>query len=62
MGRIKTTAIKNIASKVYEDNKEKFSDNFENNKEIVNELLIIPSKKLRNIVAGYITTLKKREA
>jgi len=32
---------------------------FEGNKKIVNDLVNVKSKKLRNILAGYITRLKK---
>jgi small subunit ribosomal protein S17e len=61
LGRVKTSVIKNIASRIYEENKDKFTDDFNKNKEIVNTLLKIHSKRLRNILVGYITSLKKRE-
>jgi len=61
MGRIKTTMIKNIGEKLYREHKDEFTTDFEKNKEIVKKYVDIPSKKLRNIVAGYITRLKKRE-
>lgn len=38
---------------------EKFDTDFEKNKAMVTEAADIPSKKLRNIVAGYATRLKK---
>lgn len=59
MGRIKTSFIKKIAKELLEKNPEKFSTDFETNKKIVEELIDIKSKKIRNIVAGYITSLKK---
>jgi small subunit ribosomal protein S17e len=61
MGRIKTTMIKNIGEKLYKEHKDEFTTDFEKNKEIVKKYVGIPSKKLRNIVAGYITRLKKQE-
>ncbi|MCD6371317.1 MAG: 30S ribosomal protein S17e [Candidatus Aenigmarchaeota archaeon] len=61
MGRIRTKFVKNIAKKLYEEHKEKFTVDFEKNKEIVKQLLEINSKKLRNVIAGYITRLKIRE-
>ena len=39
------------------NNPEKFQANFEENKKAVMEIAEIPSKKLRNLVAGYITKL-----
>ena len=62
MGRIKTTMIKNIGEKLYREHKDEFTTDFEKNKEIVKKYVGIPSKKLRNILAGYITRLKRREA
>jgi small subunit ribosomal protein S17e len=62
MGRIKTTMIKNIGEKLYREHKNEFTTDFEKNKEIVKKYVGIPSKKLRNIVAGYVTRLKKMEA
>ena len=38
---------------------EKFDTDFEKNKLLVAEAADIPSKKLRNIIAGYATRLKK---
>lgn len=60
MGRIRTSFIKKVARELYEKHKEKFSDDFEKNKKIVEELAEIKSKKVRNVVAGYITKLMKR--
>jgi len=60
MGRIKTSFIKRIAKDLLEKNPEKFSSDFETNKRMVEELIDIKSKKIRNVVAGYITSLKKR--
>ncbi len=61
MGRIKTTFVKSIGKDLYEKYKDKFSDDFSKNKQIVDELIDIKSKKLRNIVAGYLTNLKSQE-
>lgn len=62
MGRVRTIMVKNIGEKLYKEHKEEFTTDFEKNKEIVKKYVDIPSKKLRNIVAGYITRLKKLEA
>jgi len=61
MGRIKTLLIKNIAKTIFEQHKEEFTKDFEKNKEIVKKYIDIKSKKIRNVVAGYITKLKKSE-
>jgi ribosomal protein S17E len=37
-----------------------FTGSFEKNREIVDKMIVADSKKLKNIIAGYITRLKKR--
>lgn len=61
MGNIKTTFVKRIGRKLFENNREKFTEDYSKNKEVVKELIDIKSKKLRNIIAGYITNLKRQE-
>ena len=61
MGRIKTSFIKHIAKDLFEKHSNKFTTDFEKNKEVVKQLVDIRSKRIRNIVAGYLTALKKRE-
>jgi len=55
MGRIKTALIKRIGMKIVNKHSDKLKDNFEENKKLVEELTDIESKKLRNIIAGYVT-------
>lgn len=62
MGRIKTSFIKNIGKDLFEKHSEKFSTDFDKNKLAVNGMVIFKSKKLRNVTAGYLTTLKKQQA
>ena len=59
MGRIKTALTKRITFEVYKKHKEQLKEDFQANKQIVAQLTDIPSKKLRNIVAGYLTRLVK---
>ncbi|MEM4267480.1 MAG: 30S ribosomal protein S17e [Candidatus Woesearchaeota archaeon] len=59
MGRIKTDLIKRITHKIMEKHGYKITDNFEKNKQIVGMLVDFPSKKIRNVVAGYATRLVK---
>ncbi len=61
MGNIKTSFVKKIGRQIYERHKETFTTDYSKNKEIIKQLLDIRSKKLRNIIAGYVTNLKKRE-
>jgi len=60
MGRIRTTLVKTVSEKILSKNKDKFSKNFEKNKKQVDNLAETNSKKLRNTIAGYITTLVKK--
>lgn len=55
MGRIRTGFVKRAAEKLFREHKDKFSSKFEENKFKVTEVADIPSKKLRNLIAGYIT-------
>ena len=59
MGRIKTQLVKRTTLQLIEENADKFKTDFDENKKIVEELANIPSKKLRNIIAGYATRLTK---
>ncbi len=61
MGRIKTSMIKNLGIKLLKKYPDKFAADFEHNKQVLKELEIFDSKKIRNKVAGYIVRLKKRE-
>lgn len=62
MGRIKTSFVKAVARELFEKHADKFTTDFSKNKEVVKQLVDIKSKRLRNVIAGYITTLKKRES
>jgi small subunit ribosomal protein S17e len=46
---------------VLKDNKSKFGINFDENKEVLNNISIITSKMLKNELAGYITKFIKNE-
>ena len=61
MGRIKTTLVKRTANTLVKKHPENFSENFHENKKTVEEFAEIPSKKLRNTIAGYITRITRRE-
>jgi len=59
MGRIKSTFVKSSAQKIYNKGAEEFTEDFEANKSIIEKYAVVPSKKLRNTISGYITRLKK---
>jgi small subunit ribosomal protein S17e len=61
MGRVKSTAIKNLARKILEEHGGEFGTDFEHNKQLVGKLQKIDSRKVRNVVAGYITKEMARE-
>jgi small subunit ribosomal protein S17e len=52
--------IRKLAEELLKHYGEKFTDNFEENKKVLNELAEIKSKYLRNKVAGYITRIVAR--
>jgi len=59
MGRIKSTLAKRTSEKVMKE--QDFSENFDDNKKILGSNTM-PSKRMRNIIAGYITRLARRNA
>lgn len=61
MGRIKTRLIKAVTTELFEKHSDEFTKDFAKNKEIVMSKLKPTSKKLRNIMAGYATRMKKAE-
>jgi len=55
MGRIKTVRIKRVTTELLEKHPDDFKESFEDNKKILGRFSEIQSRKIRNIVAGYIT-------
>ncbi|WGI16843.1 30S ribosomal protein S17e [Methanonatronarchaeum sp. AMET-Sl] len=55
LGRSRPKFIRSIGEELIKYHGEKFSDNFEKNKEMVDELTNVQSKRLRNRIAGIIT-------
>ena len=63
MGRIKTMLVKRVTNELIETYPGRFTTDFTKNKAIVEELSNVPSKKIRNVIAGYVTRItKKRQA
>ena len=61
MGRIKTIFVKRVGRELFEDNPGVFTDDFSKNKKAVREIADISSKKMLNVVTGYVTSLKKQK-
>ncbi len=59
MGRIKTQFVKRTSVELLKKHPDKFSENFDDNKKNVSLYTDVSSKKVRNIIAGYITRLVK---
>lgn len=55
MGSVKSVAIKNLGKKLIVEHGDKFSTDFDKNKSALNEIKEIKSKKVSNMLAGYIT-------
>ena len=61
MGRIKTTFIKRRTLELFKKHGDKFSADFTQNKLMTNRYVKTESKKLRNVIAGYMSRLKRKE-
>jgi small subunit ribosomal protein S17e len=61
MGRIKTMLIKRTTEELMDKYGEEFTTSFDDNKRILGGKARVSSKKMRNIIAGYATRLKKTD-
>ena len=61
MGRIKTKLIKRNVKELIQRYPNKFSVDFNDNKKMVIETAELNSKKLRNVMAGYVTRLVRNK-
>ncbi|RLI97965.1 MAG: 30S ribosomal protein S17e [Candidatus Aenigmatarchaeota archaeon] len=59
MGRIKTISVKTLADELVQRQSDKFTTDFSKNKETLQVIKPIKSKKIRNVLAGYITKKMK---
>jgi small subunit ribosomal protein S17e len=55
LGNVRTEQIKRIAKELVRRFPDKFSNNFENNKRVVDTLTRGTTTKVRNQIAGYVT-------
>jgi len=61
MGRIKTQMIKRLTQKMLSGYQPEFKMSFEENKPVVAKHLSQKNKKMRNVIAGYVTRLMKHQ-
>ena len=57
MGNVRSEKVKRIARELVRRNPGKFGADFVENKKLIESLVSIPSKRLRNTIAGYVTRL-----
>lgn len=55
MGRVKNVAIKTLGDDLIEAHGARFTTDFDSNKKVLEEVKKIESKRIRNILAGYIS-------
>eukprot|EP00442_Polarella_glacialis_P059404 CAMPEP_0115088762 /NCGR_PEP_ID=MMETSP0227-20121206/24214_1 /TAXON_ID=89957 /ORGANISM="Polarella glacialis, Strain CCMP 1383" /LENGTH=107 /DNA_ID=CAMNT_0002479153 /DNA_START=80 /DNA_END=400 /DNA_ORIENTATION=+ len=60
MGRVRTKTVKKAARVIVEKYYAKLTLDFQMNKKITEEVATIPSKRMRNKIAGFTTHLMKR--
>jgi small subunit ribosomal protein S17e len=60
LGRIRQTFIKRTGDELIEKFEDRFTTDFETNKKVVEEVALISTKRLRNRIAGYITSKVKK--
>lgn len=60
MGRVRTKTVKKASKVIIEKYYTRLTMDFHTNKRIVEEVAIIPTKSLRNKIAGFVTHLMKR--
>merc|ERR1711883_40238 len=60
MGRVRNKTVKRSSKKIIERYYQRLTLDFNTNKRICDEVALIPSKKLRNKIAGFTTHMMKR--
>eukprot|EP01083_Nonionella_stella_P087374 243073_1 len=60
MGKIRTKTVKKAAKQIVEKYYDRLCLDFQVNKRVCDDVAEIPSKRMRNQIAGYVTRLMKR--
>jgi len=61
MGRVRPTYIKRVAIELVRSHPDRFTDDFDHNKTVVDELTDVDSITMRNRITGYVTRFRKQE-
>jgi small subunit ribosomal protein S17e len=61
MGRIKTMLIKRTTNNLVKQYAGECKKSFNENKEVASRYVSTKSKKMRNVIAGYVTRLMKKQ-
>ena len=61
MGRVKTQLVKRAALRLMKEHPETFKKDFSENKILLTGVIEINSKKLRNVIAGYLARLVRQK-
>jgi len=61
MGRVRPTYIKRVAIELVRSYPDRFTDDFDHNKAVVDELTDVDSISMRNRITGYVTCYRKQE-
>ena len=59
-GRVRTKTIKRSARKIIEKYYNRLTLDFDINKRVIDEVAIVPTKRMRNKIAGFLTHLMRR--
>jgi len=60
MGNIRPTYIKRVAIQLVKDYPQAFTEDFDQNRDMVGRLTSVGSKTMRNRIAGYVTRFRKK--
>lgn len=60
MGRVRTKTTKRSARAIVERYYSKLTLDFDSNKRVCDEVALVPSKRMRNKIAGFVTHLMRR--
>ncbi|MFH1175070.1 MAG: 30S ribosomal protein S17e [archaeon] len=61
MGRIKTQLIKRTSKEIVQKNKNSLTGDYAQNRAKISSMATIRSKKLKNVISGYVTRLMKAD-